>query len=71
LTTHYEIIIDWLEDGNAFVAEVPETPACLAYGDCHENARASVKPAIRPWIDAAREFGRDLSKPEGCRLMLA
>jgi len=71
LTTHYEIIIYWSGDDNAFVAEVPELPGCVAHGDSHESALANTKQAIELWIDSAREFGRDVPEPKGRRLMLA
>jgi len=71
LTTHYEIIIYWSGDDNAFVAEVPELPGCVAHGDSHESALANAKQAIKLWIDSAREFGRDVPEPKGRRLMLA
>jgi predicted RNase H-like HicB family nuclease len=71
LTTHYEIIIYWSGDDNAFVAEVPELPGCVAHGDSHESALANAKQAIELSIDSAREFGRDVPEPKGRRLMLA
>jgi len=71
LTTHYEIIIYWSGDDNAFVAEVPELPGCVAHGESHESALANAKQAIELWIDSAREFGRDVPEPKGRRLMLA
>ena len=71
MTTHYEIIIYWSGDDNAFVAEVPELPGCVAHSDSHESALANAKQAIELWIDTAREFGRDVPEPKGRRLMLA
>lgn len=71
MTTHYEIIIYWSGDDNAFVAEVPELPGCVAHGDSHESALANAKQAIELWTDTAREFGRDVPEPKGRRLMLA
>ncbi len=71
MTTHYEIIIYWSGDDNAFVAEVPELPGCVAHGDSHESALANAKQAVELWIASAREFGRDVPEPKGRRLMLA
>ena len=31
----YEIIIYWSRDDDAFVADVPELPGCVAHGDSH------------------------------------
>ena len=71
MTTHYEIIIYWSGDDNAFVAEVPELPGCVAHGDSHESALANAQQAIELWIDTAHELGRDVPEPKGRRLMLA
>lgn len=67
----YEILIYWSEDDKAFVAEVPELPGCIAHGDTQEVALANAKDAIQLWIDTAEEFGDQVPKPKGRRLMLA
>ncbi|MCA1565506.1 MAG: type II toxin-antitoxin system HicB family antitoxin [Acidobacteria bacterium] len=53
----YKIIIYWSNDDQVFIAEVPELPGCMAHGDTHANALASVNEAIHLWIDTAIEFG--------------
>jgi predicted RNase H-like HicB family nuclease len=67
----YEIIIFWSEDDNAFVAEVPELPGCMAHGDTHEAALANIRNAAERWVETAQEFGRAVPKPKGRRLMFA
>lgn len=67
----YETIIYWSEEDQAFVAEVPELPGCMAHGDSQEFALANVKEAIQLWIDTAREFGDPIPEPKGHRLMYA
>lgn len=67
----YEIIIYWSDDDNAFVAEVPELPGCMAHGDSHEAALANAKDAIQLWIDTAEKFGDPVPEPKGRRLILA
>jgi len=67
----YEIIIFWSEDDDAFVAEAPELPGCMAHGDSHEAALASIRTAVELWIESAKEFGDPIPKPKGHRLMLA
>jgi len=42
LNQKYEIILYWSGDDQAFVAEVPELPGCMAHGDSQEAALASV-----------------------------
>lgn len=66
----YEIIMYWSKEDEAFIAEVPELPGCMAHGDTQEAALASVKEAMRLWIETAREFGDLIPEPRG-RLMYA
>lgn len=67
----YEIILYWSEEDQAFIAEVPELPGCMAHGDTQEAALSSTREAIRLWIDTAKEFGDPVPQPKGRRLMLA
>ncbi len=67
----YEIIIYWSSEDDAFVAEVPELPGCMAHGDTQEAALRDVKDAIQLWIDTAREFGDPVPEPKGRRLVFA
>ena len=67
----YEIIIFWSNEDQAFVAEVPELPGCVAHGTTHEEALASAKAAMQLWIDTAREFGDPIPEPRGHRLVFA
>lgn len=67
----YEIILYWSNNDDAFVAEVPELPGCMAHGDTQESALKSVNQAMALWIDTAKEFGDPIPEPKGERLMLA
>ena len=67
----YEIILYWSEDDQAFVAEVPELPGCMAHGDSQETALANVNEAITLWIATAEELGRAVPTPKGRRLAYA
>jgi predicted RNase H-like HicB family nuclease len=66
----YEIIIYWSNDDQAFVAEAPELPGCIAHGETEELALKNIKEAIQLWIDTAREFGDPVPEPRGCRLVM-
>ncbi len=59
----YEIIIYWSEDGQVFIAEVPELPGCAAHGETTEAALANCHDAIGLWLDTAKEFGRAIPTP--------
>ena len=67
----YEIIIYWSNEDEAFVAEVPELPGCMAHGDSPEDALRNAKEAIQLWIDTAKEFGDPIPEPKGKRLIFA
>lgn len=66
----YEIIIYWSEDDDAFVAEVPELPGCMADGDTYQQALANAEVIIGEWMETARELGRPIPEPKG-RLVFA
>lgn len=67
----YEIILFWSEDDQAFVAEVPELPGCIAHGYSQESALSNVKKAIMLWITTAEELGRAVPMPKSRRLAYA
>lgn len=67
----YVIRIYWSKDDEALVAEVPELPGCMAHGNTHESALASVKEAMQLWIDTAKEAGDPIPEPKVHRLILA
>mgnify|MGYP001594821598 FL=1 len=67
----YEIIIFWSKEDQAFVAEVPELPGCMAHGNTHEESLANAKKAMQLWIDTAKEFGDPIPEPKGHRLVFA
>lgn len=68
---HYEIIIYWSDADQAFLAEAPELPGCMAHGDSYEEALRNVRDAMALWLDVAREQGESIPMPKGRRLMYA
>jgi len=68
---HYEIIIYWSDADQAFLAEAPELPGCMAHGDSYEEALRNVRDAMAFWLDVAREQGESIPMPKGRRLMYA
>ena len=71
MTTRYEIIIFWSDEDNAFVADVPELPGCMAHGSSHAEALQNAEEAIALWVEAARDAGREIPQPKGRRLLYA
>ena len=61
----YEVILYWSNDDNAFIAEVPELPGCMAHGNSQEAALANAKEAVQLWLDTAKEFGDPIPAPKG------
>lgn len=68
--TRYEVIIYWSEEDNAFIAEVPELPGCMADGKTYREALKNVEVIIGEWMDTANELGRPIPEPRG-KLMYA
>jgi predicted RNase H-like HicB family nuclease len=69
--TKYEIIIFWSNEDEAFVADVPELPGCVAHGSSHAEALSHAEEAIVLWVETARELGRPVPQPKGRRLVFA
>ena len=68
---HYEIIIYWSAEDQAFIADVPELPGCMAHGASHEEALSNAKQAMSLWLEAAQAEGQAVPSPRGHRLMFA
>jgi predicted RNase H-like HicB family nuclease len=67
----YEIIIFWSDEDEAYVADVPELPGCMAHGDSYEAALRNAREAVRLWLDTAKEFGDPVPAAKGRRLVFA
>jgi predicted RNase H-like HicB family nuclease len=61
----YEVIVYWSEEDQAYIAEVPELPGCMADGPTYEGALKSAQVAISEWIETARTLGREIPVPKG------
>ena len=61
----YEVIIYWSAEDNAFIAEVPELPGCMADGPSHADALRNVEQIAHEWIETAQSLGRPLPQPRG------
>ena len=70
MTPKYEIIIYWSDEDDAFIADVPELPGCMADGETYQEALANAELIIREWIETALSLGRDIPKQKG-RLLFA
>jgi len=70
MSSRYEIIIYWSEEDDAFIAEVPELPGCMADGKTYQEAVANAETVIGEWIETARDLDRPIPVPRG-RLIFA
>jgi predicted RNase H-like HicB family nuclease len=61
----YEIIIFWSSEDNAFVADVPELPGCMADGKTYQQALANAEQIIEEWIETATKLNRAIPRPKG------
>ena len=65
MDSKYEIITFWSEEDEAFVAEVPELPGCMADGKTRQEALLNAEQIIKEWIETAEELGRPIPRPKG------
>jgi predicted RNase H-like HicB family nuclease len=61
----YEVIVYWSEEDEAYIAEVPELPGCMADGATYEGALKNVQGIISEWIETAQALGREIPAPKG------
>lgn len=61
----YEMIIYWSAEDDAFIAEVPELPGCMADGATYREALANVEQVVQEWLETAKELGREIPVPKG------
>jgi predicted RNase H-like HicB family nuclease len=61
----YEVIVYWSEEDQAYIAEVPELPGCMADGATYEEALENVQVTIAEWVETARTLGREIPVPKG------
>lgn len=66
----YEVIIYWSTEDNAFIAEVPELPGCMADGKTYREALKNIEVIISEWVETAKKMGRKIPTPRG-RLVYA
>lgn len=62
----YSVVIELMseDDGGGYLATVPELPGCMSDGETRAEAVTNVEDAILCWLEAAREMGRPIPKPQ-------
>jgi predicted RNase H-like HicB family nuclease len=59
----YGIDVAWSDPDEAFVADVPDLPGCMAHGSSRDEALANAENAIQAWIATVEEFGDAIPQP--------
>lgn len=66
----FTILLFWSEEDEAYIAEVPELPGCVADGSTYQEALSNAEVIISEWIETARELDLTIPEPKG-RLVFA
>ena len=61
----YEIIIYWSSEDDAYLAEVPELPGCMADGKTYYEALSNAEKIVDEWLETALRTGRPIPLPKG------
>lgn len=59
----YEIVLYWSDEDEAFIAEIPALPGCVADGATYTEAVAHAESAALAWIETARALNRPVPEP--------
>jgi predicted RNase H-like HicB family nuclease len=61
----YEIILYWSAEDEAYIAEVPELPGCMADGQSYAEALENAEGIVNEWIETAAALNRSIPQPKG------
>lgn len=61
----YEIILYWRTEDDAYIAEIPELPGCMADGSTMVEALTNAELVISEWIETAKDLNRPIPEPKG------
>jgi predicted RNase H-like HicB family nuclease len=59
----YEMVLCWSDADQAYIAEVPDLPGCIADGATYVDAVKNAERIIGEWIETARALGRPIPEP--------
>jgi len=65
------MIVNWSEEDQAYLVEVPELPGCMADGVTRMEAIANAEVVIREWIETAQSLGRPIPEPQSVLLSIS
>ncbi len=67
--SHYQILINWSPQDDAYVVRVPDLPGCMTDGPTLEGAIHNARDAIAAWLEDARETGDSVPQPRNYDLL--
>lgn len=59
--------IYWSDDDEAYVAEVPALPGCVAHGNTMQEAVKEIQTAMELWLESARKHNDPVPEPDLAR----
>ena len=60
---HYSISIEWSEEDQVYIANVPELPGCMTHGQTYEEAVHNIIEVKDLWIETALATGMSVPPP--------
>ena len=67
---NFQMIVNWSEEDQAFLVEVPELPGCMANGSSRQEAIANAEVVIQEWLETAQSLGRSTPQPQSALLSI-
>ena len=67
----YQILVAWSPEDEAFVAQVPDLPGCMAHGESEAKALEEAREAIRLYLDVLAESGGPIPEAREYHLLTA
>ena len=65
---NFQMIINWSEEDQVYLVDVPELPGCMADGATRQEAITNAEILIREWIETAQNLGRPVPEPQSLLL---
>ncbi|MBX9578315.1 MAG: type II toxin-antitoxin system HicB family antitoxin [Chthoniobacterales bacterium] len=56
--------IYWSDEDEAYVAEVPSLPGCIAHGSSYEQAARHIRLAMELWLGSAKRHHDPIPEPD-------
>ena len=60
----YHINIFYSEEDGGYIADIPDSESCSAFGKTPQEALEQVQIAKSAWLETARELGRPIPRPK-------